>query len=136
VAGENARREGLVAPLDRRLGSLFEPVREDERFDVVVSNPPYVAEGEFERDLAPELVRWEPREALVAGPTGLEAIEGIVRGAPGFLLEGGLLALEIGETQGEAARRLVDETGGFAGVEIRKDLAGRDRVLMAERRGP
>ena len=97
--------------------------------DVVVSNPPYVAEND---DLPPEVSEWEPRDALIAGPSGLEAIDRIVRGAPAWLRHHGALVLEIGETQGGAVRSLATDAG-FTAVDVESDLAGRPRVLVARR---
>jgi release factor glutamine methyltransferase len=95
--------------------------------DVVVSNPPYVAEDE---DLPREVAEWEPRVALIAGPTGLEAIERIIRDAPAWLRRPGALVVEIGETHGDAVRSRARDAG-FAEVDVRADLAGRPRVLIA-----
>jgi release factor glutamine methyltransferase len=100
------------------------------RVDLIVSNPPYVAETE---PLPQEVASWEPRAALVPGATGLEAIERIITGAPAWLAPGGTLVVEIGETQGSAASRLA-ESCGLASVEVRPDMAGRDRVLVARAR--
>lgn len=99
------------------------------RLDVIVANPPYVADG----DALPAEVRdWEPYEALYAGPDGLGALRTIMREARGWLAPGGLLVLEIGSEQGNAAVALA-EARGYADVRIEPDLAGRDRVLVATR---
>ncbi|HMJ75298.1 MAG TPA: peptide chain release factor N(5)-glutamine methyltransferase, partial [Iamia sp.] len=110
-------------------GSWFGPLPPDRagRVDVVVSNPPYVASDEH---LPPVVADWEPTGALVSGPTGLEAVEVIVAEAAGWLVPGGLLVVEIGATQGPAARA-VAEAAGLVAVEVRPDLAGRDRALLA-----
>jgi release factor glutamine methyltransferase len=94
--------------------------------DVIVSNPPYVAESDV---LPAEVAEWEPRPALVAGPSGLESIEHILRGAPEWLASGGAVVLEIGETQGDRAEELA--RAEFRTVEVHPDLAGRPRVLVA-----
>ena len=96
--------------------------------DVVVSNPPYVAASE---QLPAEVADWEPRTALIAGPTGLEAIERIVTDAPAWLRAPGAVVLEIGETQGDRVQELARVD--FALVEVHPDLAGRQRVLVARR---
>lgn len=115
-------------------GSWFEPLPVDlaGRVTVVASNPPYVA---AEEHLPAVVADWEPRSALVAGPTGLEAVEEIVAGAPGWLVAGGALVVEIGETQGAAVRARAEEAG-FVEVEVHPDLLGRDRVLVARWRPP
>ena len=109
-------------------GSWLEPL--DGRFQVIVSNPPYVAEGD------PHLVegdcRFEPRSALTAGPDGLEAIRRIVRDALPLLEPGGLLALEHGYEQGAAVRALLQE-GGYRDTRTLQDLEGRERVTRGMR---
>jgi len=95
--------------------------------DVVVSNPPYVGSVE---ELPAVVADWEPAEALVPGPTGLEAVEAVVAAAPRWLAPAGALVVEIGATQGGAAHTLATEAG-FGTVEVRRDLAGRPRVLVA-----
>jgi release factor glutamine methyltransferase len=105
-------------------GSWFAPLA-GRRFDVVASNPPYVARGDA--DLAAAVGRFEPEVALVPGTTGLEAIEQIVAQAGAHLKPGGWLILEHGWTQAGAVRdRLV--RGGFAHVRSHADLAGHERV--------
>ena len=99
------------------------------QFDVVVSNPPYVAAGE---QLPLEVAEWEPRTALVAGPTGLEAVEELVAGGAEWLAPDGALVVEIAPHQAAAALELVS-TGAFQGAEVRPDLNGRARVLVARR---
>ena len=101
--------------------------------DLVVTNPPYVAEREVP-DLPPEVAHWEPRHALVAGPTGLEDLEAIVAEAPRWLARPGALVAELAPHQAEAALVLAVRAG-FTEVEIRPDLAGRPRVLLARVEG-
>lgn len=96
------------------------------RVDLVVSNPPYVAEGE---ELPAEVIGWEPRSALVAGADGLDSIRQILAGAPSWLGRPGALVVEIAPCQAEAAVDLALRAG-FAEAEVRPDLAGRDRVLV------
>ncbi|HEV2069100.1 MAG TPA: peptide chain release factor N(5)-glutamine methyltransferase [Acidimicrobiales bacterium] len=100
------------------------------RFDLVVSNPPYVAETD---ELPAEVADWEPTGALVAGPTGREHLERIVAEATAWLAPSGSLVLELAPTQAPA---LVAAAGaaGFTSVEVRPDLAGCPRVLVARRR--
>jgi release factor glutamine methyltransferase len=94
--------------------------------DVVVANPPYVAADD---PLPAEVSDWEPRAALVSGPTGLEAIERILTDAPSWLRPSGGVVLEIGDTQSEQALALAAQF--FATAEVRTDLVGRPRVLVA-----
>lgn len=113
-------------------GSWFDPlpVGLRGRFDLVVSNPPYIAEGDPAVEAA---VRdWEPAGALYAGADGLDAVRAIVADAPAWLAPGGVLLLEIGATQGPAVAELL-AAGGFVDVEIVPDLAGHDRIAQAKR---
>ncbi|HWG73276.1 MAG TPA: peptide chain release factor N(5)-glutamine methyltransferase [Acidimicrobiales bacterium] len=98
--------------------------------DVAVSNPPYISAGEM-GNLDAVVAGWEPRQALEGGPTGLEAIERVIEGAPGWLAPGGALVVEIAPHQAGTARALA-RTAGFRHVVVHHDLAGRDRVLLAE----
>jgi len=96
-----------------------------QRFDLIVSNPPYIASGD--PDLAADVRRSEPALALISGPTGLEAIELIVRESPRYLGAGGWLVLEHGWKQAAAVRELLVRTG-FTHVRSHADLAGHERV--------
>lgn len=99
------------------------------RVDVVVCNPPYVAVHEVP-DLPAEVRDWEPRQALVAGPTGLEEIERIVGEAPAWLSRPGALLVEMAPHQMRTGERLAADAG-FASITTWPDLSGRDRVLLA-----
>jgi release factor glutamine methyltransferase len=96
--------------------------------DVVVSNPPYVAAHD---PLPREVSEWEPHGALISGPTGLEAIERILRDAPAWLSPSGGVVLEIGETQAESVVALASRY--FSAADVHADLAGKPRVLVARR---
>jgi len=133
VARGNAAEAAPAAPVDFRLGSLYDAVA-GERFHVIASNPPYV--GQEERaGLDAEVRDWEPATALFAGVGGLDVIRPLVDGAAGHLHPGGLLAMEIGAAQADAVCALVRATGAFAAPRVRKDLAGRDRIVLAELAG-
>jgi release factor glutamine methyltransferase len=108
-------------------GDWFEALPADQRFDVIVSNPPYVADEAIE--LAASVRDWEPADALFAGPDGLDDIRRLVAGAPAHLAVGGWLVLEIGADQGDAVRSLMEQTG-YGEVEVRRDLAGHDRIAL------
>ncbi len=131
VARGNAARL-RADEVEFRLGSLLTPVGEGERFDVLVSNPPYVRREEY-GDLAPEVREWEPEAALVSGDRGVELLDQLVAGGPRVLAPGGLLALEVGEGQAKAVAEMIRGTGAFGEPRIRKDLAGRDRIVLATR---
>ena len=125
VAGRNAESLGFAERVRFLQGDLFEPVAE-ESFDVIVSNPPYLAESEAP-SLAPELAH-EPKEALFAGPEGTEVLERIVKAASARLRPGGLIGLELAPPQAETVRSWLVEAG-FVDVQTHKDLGGRERVL-------
>jgi release factor glutamine methyltransferase len=108
-------------------GSWFDALADDTLFDVIVSNPPYVAVGSPELD--PGVEDWEPSEALFAGSDGLDDIRTIVAGAPDHLRPGGALVLEIGADQGRAVDDILHRAG-FVDVEVRPDLGGRDRIAI------
>ena len=125
VALGNASRLG-ISNVDFAHGDWFAPLR-GHRFDLIVSNPPYVAA----RDPALQALRYEPPTALSPGASGMEALRHIVLQAPGYLLPGSWLVLEHGAGQAdEVAASLVD--AGFARVRCHTDLAGRDRVTEAQ----
>ena len=132
VARANAAGLGRAGTSVRLVeGSWFEPLPAILRgqVDVVVSNPPYVGEREVD-DLPPEVAHWEPRSALVAGPTGLEQIEAIVQEAPAWLARPGALVVEIAPHQRDSAAALA-LGAGFLDAEVRPDVAGRARILVA-----
>ena len=117
-------------------GSWFDALPETlrGRLLVAVANPPYLAAAEL-ATLAPEVADWEPVQALVSGPTGLEAFEAILAAAPEWLDPGGTLVLELAPDQTEPVAALA-RTAGFPFVEVHRDLAGRERVLVARRSDP
>ncbi len=129
MARRNREAAGLDDRVDLREGSLFDPVREGERFDVIVSNPPYVAEVD-EASLEPEVREWEPRGALFAGPDGLALIRRIVAEAGRFLRSGGLLALEVGVGQSEIVAGMMRDAG-YRDVRVGRDYTGRSRFVFA-----
>jgi release factor glutamine methyltransferase len=121
VAGANAERLGLAERVRFLEGSIFE----GESFDLTLANLPYVAERDWST-LQPEVARWEPREALLAGPDGLDAIRELIP-----RVRSGALALEVGEGQAAAVAELLRDAG-FADIETRRDLAGIERVVWGK----
>ena len=125
VATVNKQRNNLDIYL--AVGDLFDPLPAAllGEVDLLVANPPYVSEMEFE--MLPADVRREPTTALVAGPTGLEVIEAIGATVSNWLRPGGVVVCEIGETQGARS------SSAFLGLPtvIRQDLANRDRYVVA-----
>lgn len=136
LARANAERLGLTARVRFAEGDWFGAPGAEERFDVVVSNPPYIAESE--RASLPEDVReFEPFAALFAGEDGTEALREIVDEAPRHLIAGGLLALELAESRAHEVLSWLEGAPEWEGAELRSDLAGQPRVLLARRaRGP
>ncbi len=129
IARENAEALGFLETLDLREGPLFEAVEPGERFHVVASNPPYVPEADLHQ-LEPEVRDWEPSDALLAGPEGLDVLIPLIQGVPDTLVPGGLLALEVGFGQASRVVQAVEETRAFREVRIRPDLSGRERVVL------
>ena len=132
-----ANRSGAELSEERvefRLASrpLWSSVAAEERFDVIVSNPPYITDEEME-GLPAQITEYEPREALAGGEDGLDVVREIARGAHAYLRPGGALFLEIGAEQGEAVEELLRETGAWSTVEIDRDLSGRPRFVRALR---
>lgn len=123
LASKNAL-EGRVTLLE---GDLFAPLPHDARFELVVSNPPYLAQRELD-ETEPDVRDHEPSSALVGGPRGDEVIERLVVDAPRWLVPGGRLLVEIGLDQGPSVARIF-ERAGFADVVVHKDLGERDRVV-------
>ena len=99
------------------------------RVDVIVTNPPYVADDEM-AELPAEVRDWEPRLALCSGPSGLEDIERIVAEAPRWLARPGALLVELAPHQAARARALALRAG-FTSASVWPDLAGRDRIVLA-----
>ena len=140
VARRNATHaaRALCAPVEFRHGSLLAPLL-DAAVPVagaraIVSNPPYIAYDEAAA--LPASVRdWEPALALYAAQEGMAAIAGIVRDAPLVLAPGGLLAMEVDARRASLAAELVASDGRFGEVAVRLDLAGRERFVLAVRRG-
>jgi release factor glutamine methyltransferase len=129
VARANGQQLGLpVRWLQGAWDDWFSPLPPGERFDLIVSNPPYIAEGD------PHLaaLTHEPRTALTSGPDGLADIRRIIAGAPTRLVPGGWLLLEHGHDQASAVRSLLAQAG-YTQVQSRRDLAGIERCSGAIR---
>lgn len=131
LARENARTNGMEGRVLFLAGDWFGPLEEEARFDLIVSNPPYLTEEEWET-AQPEVRDFEPREALVASDGGCADLERILAEAPRWLTAGGWLALETGVDQhvrlGRAAL-----AAGLVDIESKRDLSGRDRYVWARR---
>ena len=126
VARRNMRALGVEAALHH--GDLFRAVGR-RRFDIIVSNPPYIPQDELP-GLQRE-VRFEPRLALDGGPAGMDLVGRIIREAPDHLAAGGLLLMEIDDTQEALVLDACGQSGRYASYEVLKDLAGKVRYLKA-----
>ncbi|MDF2985298.1 MAG: protein-(glutamine-N5) methyltransferase, release factor-specific [Eubacterium sp.] len=129
VAKSNSERAGVQKRLEFRCGDLFEALDGEERFELIVSNPPYI-ETETVKGLQTEVRDHEPYIALDGGADGLDFYRKIVSAAPGYLSRGGYLALEIGYNQAESVSKLMEPH--FEHVTVLKDLGGNDRVVFGK----
>ena len=127
VAEENRQRLGIQAELIK--SDLFEEI--EGNFDMIVSNPPYIRSGEIDH-LMEEVRLYDPRMALDGHEDGLYFYREIAKESPRFLKSGGMLLLETGYDQGESVPQLLREQG-FREIEVIRDLAGLDRVVIGRR---
>jgi release factor glutamine methyltransferase len=135
LARANAAAHGMAARIDFRAGSLWAPLRADERgtFDVLVSNPPYVADDEWD-EMAPNVRDHEPRTALAGGAQGMDVLAPLIAGAHEWLRPAGRLVVEIGHRQRDAVLAAARANPALAGADVRKDFEGFWRLLVADRR--
>lgn len=136
VARRNMVQHGCDARIDCREGDLLAPLDEAEwlqKIDVIVSNPPYIADGEMST-LQPEVGGFEPRLALAGGPDGMEVHRRLLQQAPTNLRSGGALLMEVGLGQAAAVCRVAEEGGWFRAATVLHDDAGIGRVVCCEKR--
>ena len=127
LAGRNADRHQVHERVHLVRGELLGPL--GTRVQLIAANLPYVRTADWER-MAPEIREHEPRDGLDGGRDGLQAIGQLLEQAPSCLAPGGLLLAEIGDGQGKAAALLARKAFAGATIDVRADLAGRDRVLV------
>lgn len=132
VARGNSDLVDHAGRLEFRSGEGFAPLGDGERFDVVVSNPPYIAAGEA-AGLEPEVRDWEPGGALFAGHDGLTVLESLVDGTASILNPEGLFAVELGLGQAEVLRARLESRPEFREVQVHRDLTTRPRFVSARR---
>ena len=128
IARENARQLSM-SNIDFALGSWTEPVRQ-RKFRIIVSNPPYVRQG----DAALASLRYEPADALVSGPDGLDAIRAIAKQCVGIIEPDGVLLIEHGADQADDVAAVLSACG-WANITNHKDFTGHPRVTAARRDG-
>lgn len=134
IASENARLNNCGKQICFQKTDLFGKLKigsENNKFDLIISNPPYIPTDEIET-LAPEIKDYEPRIALDGGPDGLNFYKKIITEVPNHLIKGGFIILEIGYNQGKAIGEIFSEQGVFSEIEISKDYSGKNRVISAK----
>ena len=133
LARENARTAGAGDRIEFVHSDLFEALDPLTTFDLIVSNPPYISEEEWET-LAPDVREFEPREALFGGIDGLDYFRRLVMEAPQLLKPHGTLVMEIGHLQGSAVLELMHACDLYRTVRIGQDYAGHDRIVFGQRK--
>lgn len=134
-AKANAERLTVADRIEFIEGDLLSPLRDrglTGQVDVIVSNPPYIAESEW-AGLQPEVRGFEPRSALVSGPKGTEFHERLLCDSREYLAPSGSLVMEIGQGQRPAVQQIAEQLGGYTPVEIAKDGAGIERIVIFRR---
>lgn len=133
IARNNAVTAGVAEHVRFFVGDWLAAVRPGPLFDLIVTNPPYVASGEWS-DLQPEIVHYEPRLALDGDEDGLRSYRAIVGTAHRFLKPGGALMMEIGCRQQEAIQLLAEQCGAYETYNCYKDYSGHDRVVTMQKK--
>ena len=128
VARKNADSFNLNGKIEFRESNLLNAVKESEKFDLVISNPPYVTEAEY-KNLAPE-VHADPKISITSGEDGLDAIRVILEKAPEFLAKRGRIMFEIGHNQAERITNITEKDGRYNSISILKDLNNFDRIVI------
>ncbi len=132
VADVNAHNINVNRRCMFQLGDMFKALSKGSKYDVITINPPYI-ETKVIETLQTEIKNFEPRIALDGGKDGLDFYRQIADNAGRFIRKGGILALEIGDKQARSVKKLLEETEQFSKPQVIKDLAGLDRVVIAER---
>jgi len=133
VAKENAATQGVDARLEFVEGDFTKPLLDSNAYDLIVSNPPYVPQQEYD-DASFEVIGFEPVTALVSGDDGLDHIRAMLPHVSSCLKSGGRFLMEIGYQQGEAIRGIItDLFPEFGEVSVLKDLSGHDRIVFLQK---
>ena len=137
TAAKNIEKHQLKRQIKLLCGDLFDPIigqLDTGKFDIIVCNPPYVSASEYEA-LDKNVKDYEPKAALFAGVDGLDIYRRICETADRFLKPDAALMMEIGYSQGQAVRELLEQTGCYTGIKIEKDFHDNDRIATAIRTG-
>ena len=137
LARANAARHKVADRMEFRMGGGVAPLRNGapgERYDIICSNPPYIPDSEWDAQVDRNVKEYEPVSALRAGADGLAAIAPLIAEAPALLKTGGLLAVEIADSQRDAVLELAEKSGALDNATVLKDHEGLWRVLVATRR--
>jgi release factor glutamine methyltransferase len=111
-------------------GHLFEPIKQNQLFDLIISNPPYIRTEDI-KSLQTEIKDWEPVQALDGGPDGLRFYREIISSARKFLKANGILMLELCDGCAEKVNKMLTEAG-YAEIEVKKDYASIERIIQAQ----
>jgi len=128
IAKRNAADLKIADKIEFRQSDFFSSISEDEKFDLILSNPPYVSKKEYEK-LPPEVLA-DPKIAILAGDEGLDSIKTILSDAPNYLTKGGRIMFETGYGQAEAVTTLTEDDKRYQSIVIIKDLNDIDRVII------
>jgi len=128
VARKNANTFNMNGKIEFRESNLLDAVQKSEKFDLIISNPPYVAETDY-KALAPE-VHADPKIAITSGEDGLDAIRVILEKAPNFLANRGRIMFEIGYDQAERITDITEKDSRYNSISILKDLNNFDRIAI------
>lgn len=132
IAAYNSHMNNVEQKIELTQSDLFESCREGVKYDIIVSNPPYVASEEI--DLLQREIAHEPRMALDGGPDGLDFYRRIIAQAKKYIKDAGYLILEIGYGQAAAIKDIFDSAGKFEIIETVRDYSDIERVLVAQSR--
>lgn len=135
VAKENARLNGVEGRVTFLKGDLFEalPPELTGQARLVLSNPPYVSEKDM-KGLAPEILDYEPHNALYGGEDGLDFYRRILRNSPSYLRKGGWVILELGYGQAKSVKTLAEKEEVYEAIDVRKDYSGIERVFQGRKK--
>jgi release factor glutamine methyltransferase len=134
IARENAGHHDVLERAEFRHGNMTDTFKMDEKFDAILSNPPYISRR-VESTLTPDVIDWEPHNALFSDNDGMGHIDILIRRSPNHLVPGGLLLIEIGHDQQDRTLSIVNQVRTFTDACILEDLSVKPRLLRALMKG-